>query len=1373
MLLFCPFTLPKKCLFLQCFQDSSTQTTIGTMSDLNTNATVTLMVNGRQAREMLDQLKAKANQLETAIDKARRSGDKATLKSLKKELRDTNQLMKQIQSSEATAEQVLKRLDQATPRQLNQTLAQLRKQLNSIERGSEAWNAQVAKIKLVKAELARVNAELREGESRWSRFNRIVNDWQTTIMGAAAAVTGLVMAGRSAVKAYAEMEEELANTRKYTGLAAEEVQLLNEEFKKMDTRTPREQLNELAQEAGRLGKNTIEDVKGYVEAADIINVALVDLGEGATQTIAKLANIFRVEEEMGTRDAMLSVGSAVNVLSQNCTASKQYLVEFTQRMAGVGAQAGLTIPQLLAFGATLDANGQKTEMSASALGKLTMMLFQRPTEVAKQVGIDVEKFTEALKRSTNEGLLMFLDRIRQLGSKDGLAVLAPLFKDLGMDGVRMSQVLATLAEHLDMVTWEQQEANKAFREATSASNEYLIFNTTVQAGLDKARKRIKELSVELGEKLMPVMRHVMTSTTLILKLLSTVVDFVAKHRVAIISATAAVVAYNVALNISNIRFKVQYAWLVLTEKATIAYQAAQKGLHAVTVAMQYAVAKLTGNYARQQLLMGEMKKNAAALANVYALVAAAVVAAGVAIIASMNRQSRAQKMLADIEKEARLQSGEQVKQMEILKAVIEDETVSIHNRRAAIEELQKIIPSYHASITEEGKLIGHNAEVLKYYTEQLKNQAKIQAALSKLPEAEERAREIQRGASDRLTNALVYEKTEGLSAEEAAGKAGASPAAYKAWKAQYEEANAEVKLLNNMIDTLTKQNQELADKANAAANAGAGDNGDNDAALPPSSDKDKANKDKFAKEKEWREQQQAIIRIAYAKGETDFEAYQKRLEEIEVEFNERKLRHTDLTETERLTIEADYQEAILAQKKAGLKRTREEEDRSFSESLAILQQRYVDGELSTEAYNSAMQRLELEHARRVVDIYQDGTKERLAAEQDYQNKLFADAQRRRKKYEEEEKKHQDKLKKLKDDYFGLSLIERQQGMAEDLAALRLVYNDEIQLAGNNAREKLRIEEAYQKARAAIIEKYGGTQLNGMQRANQAIVDWMNSDGGEAVLESFDTVVSGMSAIFSGLSDIVQSELEIQTAAIEQRYNAELSFAEGNTYKVNKLERQKEAEIAKAKNEANRKMFAMQVIQAVAQTAQNALAAYGSAAQVPIVGYILAPIAAAMAVAAGAIQIAAIKKQQQASEAQGYAEGGFTPEGGKYEVKGVVHAGEWVASQRLLQSPVARPMIEALDYAQRTNTIGSLRSEDVSRSITAPTIIAEQTQKGKLEAAMTANAAAIAAYAETMRKLGKRLNEPFVTVNTVEGDTGIKRAQEEYEQLMRNKTGSKS
>lgn len=123
------------------------------MSELNTNATVTLTVNGRQAQEMLDNLKQKATQLEAAIDKARRSGDKATLKRLQKELNQTNAQIKQIQSATASAEDVLRRLDRATPKQLNQTLTVLRRQLNGIERDSEAWNIQVQKIQRVRLRL--------------------------------------------------------------------------------------------------------------------------------------------------------------------------------------------------------------------------------------------------------------------------------------------------------------------------------------------------------------------------------------------------------------------------------------------------------------------------------------------------------------------------------------------------------------------------------------------------------------------------------------------------------------------------------------------------------------------------------------------------------------------------------------------------------------------------------------------------------------------------------------------------------------------------------------------------------------------------------------------------------------------------------------------------------------------------------------------------------------------------------------------------------------------------------------------------------------------------------------------------------------------
>ena len=290
---------------------------------------------------------------------------------------------------------------------------------------------------------------------------------------------------------------------------------------------------------------------------------------------------------------------------------------------------------------------------------------------------------------------------------------------------------------------------------------------------------------------------------------------------------------------------------------------------------------------------------------------------------------------------------------------------------------------------------------------------------------------------------------------------------------------------------------------------------------------------------------------------------------------------------------------------------------------------------------------------------------------------------------------------------------------------------------------------------------GEEDANALQQFNADLLSWLEGDGGQAFTKSVETLTNGMSSIFSQISSLVQSEMEIETAAIEKRYQREISMAEGNKFKTKIIERQKEQEVAKMKNEANRKLFAMQVIQAVAQTATAALNAYSSAAAVPVVGYILAPIAAAMAVAAGTLQVAAIKKQQQASQAQGYAEGGFTRKGRADEVAGVVHAGEWVASQKLLASPVARPLIEALDYAQRTNTIGSLKSADVSRSITAPMALAQSQPQVIIQENKELK--------EIIARLSERLDEPFVTVNTVTGDLGIKQAQDDYQRLMNNKS----
>lgn len=1359
------------------------------MSNINTNATVTLTVNGKQAEDMLLKLKSQAANLEKAIEKAAAAGNKQQLTKLKRELKETNRQISQIENAAKGVEHVLQRLDETSPKELNRTLAQLKRNLNGLERGSEEWNRQCEAIKRVKAEIAKVNSQLRENESLWERMNRKLNDWQTALAGIAAAITGIIMAGRSAVNAFADMDQEMANVRKFTGMNASEVEQLNEDFQKIDTRTGREELNKLAQEAGRLGKTSQEDVLGFVKAADQINVALDDLGDGATLTLSKLTNIFGDEERLGTEKALLAVGSVINELSQNCTASAPYLANFTQRMAGVGAQAKMTIPEIMGFAAVLDSQGQAVEMSATAVSKVIMDMFKENDKIIKATGLNAKEFNETLKKSTNEGLLMLLDRLHELGNID---VLAPVFKDMGENGARAAQVISALAGNLDMVRWEQEEATKAFAEGTSVTNEFNVQNSTVQAGLDKARKGVTEMAVALGEQLQPIMKHVISSTTLLLKFMSTSITFIKENAFTLASLTAAFIAYKIAVNASNIAFKAHYAWLVISKAATTAYKTTVATLHAAHLLLQMGLAKLQGNWVRQSWLMSDLKKQGALLASGYGAIAAGAIALGAVLYKlykKMTEVSQAEKDLQEIRKRGQEGIIDEKNKIDALIAVARDETQSLKDRHTAIDALNKIIPNYNAQLDDTTGKYKENKKALDDYLKSLTRKYEIEGAKDKLRDIGKQRVDLNL-EKQRQERVVAMDEMEARTETVMPGQEGkVVQLGVNSLRASNRRALAKTKedlaeLDQHEANILGIYGEDIKKEAlnDAKKEQKQEQQTQNPPYTPPKTDKKTKTEDVLKPQKDWKTREQALNRIAYAKGEKDFEEYTNRMTEIDMEYNQKVMANGKATSEQKLEAEASYYEA--KKKLADDKNTQsaKQENDYYNELVATEKQRYIDGKVDQKTFDDALELMELEHLHRLTKVYTDGSKEQLQAQKNYQNKLVENQKRNQKTVEDNEKKHQKELAKIKEDYFGDNKSEKKEKYDKDSSALDEVYAQEIKAADDDAKEKLRIEEAYQKAKVALAKKYGqeynDTSKNFLENMTEDITEWLNSDLGQAVQGSFDTLTSGMSSIFSGMTSLIQAELEIQTAAIEKRYDKEISQAEGNNYKVKKLEEQKQKELAKKKNEANKKMFAMQVIQAVAQTAQNAISAYGSAAAIPLVGYILAPVAAAMAVAAGAIQIAAIKKQQQASESQGYAKGGFTPKGYKFQEVGVVHAGEWVASQEMLANPVARPIINALDYAQRTNTIGSLRADDVSRTI-APVaystpqqqqpIIVQQQSDGLATAAIVQNTKAMQSYADTMKQLEKRLSEPFVTVNTVTGDTGIKQAQDEYDTLIRNKT----
>ena len=1354
------------------------------MSDYSTNASVNLTINGQQAEQTLVNLKQAALNLTNEIAKAAAAGDKVTLKKLRRELNDTNRKIKEIESATMQVDAVMRRLDKATPRDLQKSLATLNKQLDYMERGSNAWNEQVKKIKLVKNEISKVNAELGKSQTMLERFNNTWQRWQTVAVGGVAALTGAVMAGKQAVQMYAEMDQEMASVRKYTGLTAEQVEHLNEEFKKIDTRSSREQLNQLAQEAGRLGKTSEKDVLGFVRAADQINVALDDLGEGATLQLSKLTNIFGDEERLGTEQSLLAVGSVINELSQNCTASAGYLSSFAQRLAGVGAQAGMTVPQIMAFGAVLDSQGQKVEMSATALSKLIMNLFKETETIATATGLNLNEFNAALQRSTNEGLLMLLRRLHELG---GMDVLAPVFKDMGENGARASAVISALAGNIDMLIWEQEEANKAYEEATSVTKEFNVQNTTVQADLDKARKGFKEMAIQLGQELAPVMKHFVSSTSASMRVLLTMIKFVKENKVAITSLAAAIATYTVAVNLAAIKDKLHTAYIVA--------KSAAMHLHKVAVlAASVAYNRMTGNVTRANAAMKLL--NATMKTNPWGLLASLIVGAGVALAGYIKKQREAvttTNTLDSVRKTAAQNMVEETNKINLLVAAANNEKLSLEERKKAVDKLNSIIPNYNAQLDATTGKYQANKKALDDYLEALRYKYELEGAKDKLAEigrqkaelnikkAEQNA-EITKLGEERATASTLAQNQQktGSTVLDLLNQGGAMQASgymvadidedIQAAERKLAETDKELQALVEQEKIILGEYGEGLMKAEAEFKEIVDDVDvvvPTPTVVPTPEPESTTPTNKFQAEDDWKEREEALNRIAYAKGEKDYDAYTKRMLAIQVEYHQKKLAHTDLVGNEQVTIEASYYEALRKQATNAIEGTVEQENEAYQQQLAALQQRYIDGEMTARQYQNAMELQELEHLRKLAGLYEEGSKERLKAEKNYQ-----DASRRQQmKHLEEDRKLQEKMR---EEYFTKAYqVPDNDSYQRDLRNLEIVHKEMLKACGNNSKERLQIERAFQEAKYQLGRKYNVKNAKELKKSFRSamddVADWLESDGGQAFSQSLDTVLSGMSAIFSEVSDLVQAQLDIETAKITSVYDAQISAAEGNKYKEVQLEQQKQKELGKAKAEANKKMFAMQVIQAVAQTAMSAIAAYSSAAAIPVVGFVMAPIAAAMAIAAGALQIASIKKQQEASAAVGYASGGFTPAGPPEKEVGVVHAGEWVASQKLLANPEARAIINTLDYAQRTNTIGSLRAQDVSSTITAPVKIAKASEDGRLNATLAATAKTLATYSSTMKDLSSRLNEPFVTVNTVTGDTGIKKAQDEYEQLIRNKT----
>lgn len=455
-------------------------------------------------------------------------------------------------------------------------LGNRQRELNAILRNLDPslpqWKQYNQQLKEVNARIRELRNEAKETQFSIAKLADGFNRYAAIGASVIASLTGVALTARKCVDEYAQMEEAQSQVIKYTGMTKEETEALNESFKQMDTRTPREELNRLAGEAGKLGISSRDQVLEFVEAADMINVALgEDLGEDAVKNIGKLSQMFG-DGSRTLKEDMLAIGSAVNQVAQSSSASEPYLVEFTARMGGVAKQADLAVTDVMGFASALDQNMLRSEMASTALQSLILKIYQEPAKYAKLAGMDVQEFVNLVNTDVNEALLQFLGTLGKMG---GMAQMSPILKEMKLSGAEAAGVISALAGNIDQVRREQENANQAFIDGTSIINEFGVQNNTVQAGLDKAKKQFKDVRVELGEQLLPVMKYMVTTGSLTVKGLKEVVSIMVDYKSEILTAGAAVVTYTLYLKAATL-------WTnrhtVATKTATVATTLFNKAL---------------------------------------------------------------------------------------------------------------------------------------------------------------------------------------------------------------------------------------------------------------------------------------------------------------------------------------------------------------------------------------------------------------------------------------------------------------------------------------------------------------------------------------------------------------------------------------------------------------------------------------------------------------------------------------------------------------------------------------------------------------------------------------------------------------------------
>ena len=629
---------------------------------------------------------------------------------------------------------------------INKEVKKLTKELKNLPVGTEEFNNKAKELAeareqfdRVKTEIDKVNGKLKESEGFWGRLQSKISGFGLTFSDIAAGLVGIKV-GQTA-QDLLKISDAMADVRKTTGLALNEVKNLWDAFDEMDTRTSKMDRLKIAEVGGRLGVPK-EELKSFVQEVDKAYVALGDSFEGGLENVVdslgKIKGLFNDTKGKDYATAINEVGSALNELAAAGTASEGNISDFALRVGALPDSVKPSASAVLGLGAAFEESGIDSQIAASGFSNFIKVAGENIESFAKSMQISVEEAKKLYNEKPEEFFLRFAKGMKGVEGTQAIKI----FDSLKINSLEVQKAVGAAANRTEAFSEALKRSKNAMEDANSLNKEFAVKNNNSAAIVDKLKNAFDDLFTK--SNILNFFDGLIGAIGWITGASASASDGVneLKNRMKLAwdilkVITVAILGYNASLIIARVSEEglTKAKWLsVVADKANLAYLFLKR---TATMLYQVTLGLLTFNLER----VTEATKafNAATKANPLGI----IITLAVTAYTAYKTLASETKILTDNTKEfnealkAENQAiGKEISDLKILYNTATDTNKSYNERLDAVHKLQENYPSYFGNIKDEIIMNGKAQSSYEALTTSIKASARARAAQAILDKRE-------------------------------------------------------------------------------------------------------------------------------------------------------------------------------------------------------------------------------------------------------------------------------------------------------------------------------------------------------------------------------------------------------------------------------------------------------------------------------------------------------------------------------------------------------------------------------------------------------------------------------------------------------------